>query len=478
MGNLARVVGSIHRPPEADRGTPRPTREGAVITAVVLTQLLVVIDFFALNLALPSMAADFGVTTTDLQLVISGYMIAVGAFMIPAGRVADIFGRRLVTTIGVGLFGLGSLVCAVAPDESVVIVFRVVQGIGAAMSFPVSIAIITATFPKDRVQRTLGLVYGLAAIGQALGPLVGGVLSEINWRWVFVINVPLSALAAILLMRGVPETRDESASRHLDVAGIVLISGGLAVATYAVDNADAWGWGSARTLLVLGAGVAMLAGFVAWELRVADPLLDLALLRDRAYAVIVAGGTVANSAFCVAVFCATLYLQEVRSLSPANSALVFLALAGGAAVAGQLAGRLDRALPQWVTAAALAIGGIGLLVMTLSGSWFVYLPGLALVGLGLGLGWAYAAVGTQIVMPPAKAAVASGVTLTSLVAIGGVAVAFAATAIDELAGSTTVTTADPINDVVRVCGVTCLAVAAVTPVLGHLRRDELHVLAA
>jgi MFS family permease len=474
VGILTKVAGVGHER-QARTGIgplpPPPSRGGMIVSAVVLTQLLVVIDFFALNLALPSMARDFEVAPTDLQLVISGYMIALGAFMIPAGRVADIFGRRRVTAIGIAVFGVSSLVCAAAPNEVVVVLFRFVQGIGAALCFPVSIALVTATFPRDRVQRTLGLVYGLAAVGQALGPLVGGLLSEISWRWVFVINAPLSALALTMLLRAVPETRDETASHHIDVVGIVFVSFGLISTTFAVDNADEWGWGSPRTLLLLSGGVVLLAAFVGWELKTAQPLLDLGLLRDRVYAVIVVGGTVANCAYCVAVFGATLYLQEVRGLGPARSALVFLVLAVGAAAAGQLAGHLERALPQWVISVALATGGIGLLIMTSSSSWLAYLPGFALVGVGLGLGWAYSSVATQVVVPPAEAAAAAGLTLTSLVAVGGVAVAAAATAIDELAGGAVVTV-DPIDDVVRISAVACLVMAVLTPVLGRIRHTD------
>jgi MFS family permease len=155
-----------------------------VLVAVTLTQLLVVIDFFALNLTLPSMARDFGVAPTDLQFVISGYMIALGAFMIPAGRLSDLVGRRRVTVIGVAVFGVASAVCGAAPNETIVVLFRLVGGIGAAMCFRVSISMITATFPAEPVQRTLGTVYGFAAIGTAIGPLGGGLLSQASWRWV------------------------------------------------------------------------------------------------------------------------------------------------------------------------------------------------------------------------------------------------------------------------------------------------------
>ena len=353
----------------------RPARLGFVLAAVIVTQLLVVIDFFALNLTLPPMAHDFGVSPTDLQFVISGYMIALGAFMIPAGRIADLVGRRRVTVVGVVVFGLSSLVCGVAPDEKVVIVFRVIEGIGAAMCFPVSIALITATFPADRVQRTLGVVYGFAALGNALGPLVGGLLSEVSWRWVFLVNVPLAAVAAVWLQTSVPETVDETASKRIDWLGVGLVSSGLIVTTLAVDNADDWGWGSARTLGVLVCGLALLAAFLVVETRVEAPLVDLSLFREKAYAVIVSAGTVANCAFVVAIFAATLLLQNVRLLSPALSALAFLPMAIGCAVAGQTAGRLGRARPQWVAAGALAVGGLGLLILSTSASWGAFLPG-------------------------------------------------------------------------------------------------------
>ena len=451
----------------------RPTRLGFVLAAVILTQLLVVIDFFALNLTLPPMARDFGVSATDLQFVISGYMIALGAFMIPAGRIADLIGRRRVTVTGVVVFGLSSLVCGVAPDEKIVVIFRVIEGIGAAMCFPVSIALITATFPAHRVQRTLGVVYGFAALGNALGPLVGGLLSEVSWRWVFLINVPLAALAAVWLQTSVPETVDDTASKRIDWLGFGLVSSGLIVTTLAVDNADNWGWASARTLGVLIGGLALLVAFLIAEARVEAPLVDLTLFREKAYAVIVSAGTLANCAFVVAIFAATLLLQNVRLLSPAESALAFLPMAIGCAIAGQTAGRLNRALPQWVAAGALAVGGLGLLILSTSSSWGVFLPGFGLVGLGLGLGWSYASVGTQVVVPPSKAAVASGVTLTALIALGGVALAVGATVMDQLAGAAAVHTFAPIQDVLLVSAVACLVGAVVAPLAVRMRREDL-----
>jgi Na+/melibiose symporter-like transporter len=253
----------------------------------------------------------------------------------------------------------------------------------------------------------------------------------------------------------------------MDWLGVVLVASGLVLTTFGVDKADSWGWGSAGVLGLILVGLVILVVFCWVEARRSKPLLDLALFRNGAYSLIVAAGVVANSAYCIAVFGATLYLQEVRGLSPAKAALVFLALAGGAAVAGQLAGHLDKMRPDHVSGMALAVGGGALLLLTASSEWAVYVVAFALVGVGLGLGWAYASVGTQVVVEPARAAVASGVTLTALVAIGGVAVAVAATMIDQLAGAPGVRTADPIDDVVRVCAVVCLVGAVAVVAVGR-----------
>ena len=213
--------------------------------------------------------------------------------------------------------------------------------------------------------------------------------------------------------------------------------------------------------------------FLVTETRVEAPLVDLSLFRDKAYAVIVSAGTVANCAFVVAIFAATLLLQNVRLLSPAQSALAFLPMAIGCAVAGQTAGRLTRARPQWIAAGALAVGGLGLLILSTSPSWGAFLPGFGLVGLGLGLGWSYASVGTQVVVPPSKAAVASGVTLTALIALGGVALAVGATVMDQLAGASAVHTFAPIRDVLRFTGVVCLVVAVLAPWAVRTRSEDL-----
>ena len=192
-----------------------------VITACAISMLIVQMDWFALNLAIPAIAKHFGVASTDLQWVVSGYMLSIGALMVTAGRLADIFGRRLVIVIGLAIFGVVSLICGTAPGELYLIVARVFQGIGAALIFPVSIAVASSTFTGVRQARAIGVVLGVQSIGQALGPFVGGTFSEfMSWRGVFFINIPFCVVAIYLMLRYVKETRDENADRHIDIPGM------------------------------------------------------------------------------------------------------------------------------------------------------------------------------------------------------------------------------------------------------------------
>jgi MFS family permease len=169
------------------------------------------IDYFAINLALPRMAMDLRSNATDLQWVISVYMLTLGAFMVPAGRVGDIFGRRRALLAGIALFGIASALCALAPSAGLLIVFRAVQGVGAALIFPVSVSVLTNAFPAARASRAIGVAYGIAGLGNAAGPLVGGLLTQtMGWRWIFWLLVPLALAAFVIAAITVPESADDT----------------------------------------------------------------------------------------------------------------------------------------------------------------------------------------------------------------------------------------------------------------------------
>ena len=423
------------------------------IAACAISMLIVQMDWFALNLALPAIARHFDVPTTDLQWVVSGYMLSIGALMVTAGRLADIFGRRLIIVIGLVVFGVVSFVCGIATNEIWLIVARVVHGVGAALIFPVSIAIVSSTFSGVRQARAIGVVLGVSAIGQALGPFVGGTFSEyLSWRGVFFINIPFCIAAIVLMLRYVKETRDETADRHIDIPGMLTITGGLVCISLAFDRGEAWGWTSIATLGTLVCGVVLLAAFVAIEARVRSPLIDLALFRNRAFDAVVLAGSLSNVVFCfVAVFSA-LYLQQARGMSPFNSGLVFLALSAGAGSASYFSGRLAERFPaDRLMAIGMLISAAGIMGLTSVDSLWLYAPLFLVTGIGLGLGWALASVATQAVVPPSLVGAASGVTLTSLVMLGAVGVAIGAAVLELLAGSPEAASSDAaaINEVLR-----------------------------
>jgi Na+/melibiose symporter-like transporter len=258
----------------------------------------------------------------------------------------------------------------------------------------------------------------------------------LSWRGVFFINIPFCALAIYLMLRHVEESRDETAPRQIDVAGMLAITGGLVAISLAFDRGEDWGWRSTATLGTLAAGVVALVLFVAIEARVRAPLIDLALFRNRAFDAIVIAGSFSNVAFCIVAVFSALYLQQARGLSPFASGVVFLALSAGTGAASYYAGPLAERFPaDRLMAAGMLTSAVGIVGLTLVESLIWYMPLFLLTGVGLGFGWALANVATQAVVKPEQAGAASGITLTSLVMLGAVGVAIAASMLELLSGS-------------------------------------------
>lgn len=410
-----------------------------MLTAAAAAMFIVQLDFFSLNLALPAMSEDLGVSVTDLQWVISGYMLALASFFIPGGRLGDILGRKRVLIAGVAIFITASAICGAVSSVGLIIGFRILQGIGGAIIFPLSVAVVSDAFPAEHRARAIGNLYGLAAVSTAIGPFFGGLFTElISWRAIFFVNVPGGLFAIALLARFVRESRDESVPRRLDLPGLLAVALGIGLLTFAVDRGETWGWLGADTIAAFLAGVGLLAAFVAIERRVRWPLVDLALFRNRPYVLVTMLGTVANTAFCTTTIATTIYLQRVLGYSPIAAGAIFLSCSAMLALAGPLAGRLgERFDAGLVMPIATALGSVGLVLVAVDPGLGPYVLGLAVVGIGYGLGWSIVSVATQQVVPTSQAGEASGVTLAIVVGVAGLGVATTAALIEAISGSGT-----------------------------------------
>jgi MFS family permease len=394
------------------------------------------LDFFSLSLALPSIAADLGTSTTNLQWLLSGYMIAVGSLLIPGGRLGDLLGRRAVLLAGIALFGLTSLVCGLVSSAAVLVAARIAQGIGAAVVLPTAFALVTNATSADVRPRVIGALIGIGGVGTALGPVVGGVLaSTVSWRWVFLLNVPIAVLAVLGGLR-LPESRIGTGPRRiggLDWWGVVTVVAALALISVGVDDVGVRGFGSVRTVGSLAAGIVLLVVFAVVETRVAEPLVRPALLRDRAYVVLVVTATLANIGTVVSILAATLELQNVRGLSAATAGLLFFVASVGLALCGPLSGRLSVRHPAArIMAVALLLAAPSLVLLAVAGPLPLYAVALALCGVTTGMGYSLGELAVQSTLPPERSAEGTSVLLTVLTAIGGIGVVVATAVIEAL----------------------------------------------
>ncbi len=450
-----------------DKRLTRDPRLWRVIVAASLGVFAIELDFFAVQAAIPDMARDLGTSVTTLQWVISGYMLSNAALLIVGGRVGDLLGRRRWLIIGMAGFGLTSLAGGLAPDGTFLIVMRLLQGCAAAFAFPLSLAIVTNAFPQVKVERAIGMVFGIAAVGEAFGPVIGGGLTALfDWRAVLLINVPIAIAVIVLTRTSVEESRDETVPKTIDWPGLGLVILSIAVFTFAVDRAADWGWTSPETLGLMALGIVGIAAFVLVERRVRYPLMDLGLFKIREFDLMTFAGAVGNMGTASVIFTSMILLQSVDGLSPGEAGLAFLGFSLGVATASQVSGRVER-FPSWsVMAAALACGGVGAIAMGLVGHLAVFVVVATVCGFGFGLTWAFTSVSTQAVVPPEKAGEASGVVLTIVVAMGGVAIAVASSII-ETAGRGGGALESALEGVLVGVGILGLVTSALMVVLGR-----------
>ncbi len=418
---------------------PAAPRSFVRFLPVAMALFLIQLDFFALGLALPVIAVDLDTTTTDLQWVISGYMLALGSFMIPASRIADLVGRKKVLLTGVAVFGVSSLLCGLAQTPGELIAVRVLQGLGGALILPVAFSLVTNDTTEAERPRTLGLLLGLANVGTAIGPIVGGGLaSTLGWRWVFWVNVPLAVIAFFWGLRSLKESREPGGRtlRELDWLGAGLVVAGVALASWGLDNLDTETIVAPTTGGSLVVGLGLLAVFAWHETRHPWPLVSPALMRRKSFVSLLAAGTVANIGYCMMMLVVTIQLQQVRGLSAAAAGALFAFPAIATAFSGPLSGRLAGRVPDGIVmGTAIVAGCLGLLLQSFSGSLALDVVGLMISALAFAMGYAYTNIASQSVLPVELSGQASSVIITTIVTLGGIGVVVAALGIELLGGT-------------------------------------------
>jgi EmrB/QacA subfamily drug resistance transporter len=251
-------------------------RKWWTLGAVALGLFMIMLDNTIVNVALPSMQRDLGIAVSELEWIVSAYALTFAVLMLTGGKLADLFGRRRIFIVGLAVFTLSSLACGLAGSAPALIGARAVQGVGAALMNPATLSIITATFPPGERGRAIGIWVGVSAVALAIGPLVGGVITEhVNWSWIFFINVPIGALTIFAARVFIDESRDSSADQRLDLPGLVSSAIALFALTFALIEADRYGWTSIFILGLLAVAIVGFAAFVALELRQRVPMLDL-----------------------------------------------------------------------------------------------------------------------------------------------------------------------------------------------------------
>jgi EmrB/QacA subfamily drug resistance transporter len=353
---------------------------------------MVVLDATIVNVALPSIQRGLHFSSASLPWVINGYTLVFGGFLLLGGRAADLLGRKRLFVAGVALFSVASLLNGIAQSPAMLIAGRALQGLGGALVSPAALSIITTTFTENQERtRALGVWSAIAAGGGAVGLLLGGALTDlVSWPWIFIVNVPVGIGALALAARFVPESRAELGHRSFDFTGAVSVTGGLVVLVYGIIKAQAYGWGSARTIGLLAAGIALLALFVVIERRSKAPLVRLSIFRVRTLAVSDTVLLLVASGMFGMFFFASLYVQEILGYSPLRAGLAFLPVTAGIVIGAGIAQQLIRRLGvRNVAIGGIVIATAGMIVLTqvpVHGSYVGdLLIGLLPMSIGMGL---------------------------------------------------------------------------------------------
>jgi EmrB/QacA subfamily drug resistance transporter len=398
-------------------------RKWWTLAAVSFGLFMIMLDNTVVNVALPSIRADLGISISELEWVVNAYALTFGVLLLSGGKLADLLGRRTIFIAGLVIFTGASLWCGLAGGATSLIAARTVQGVGAALMNPATLSIITATFPRRQRGAAIGIWAGVSALALAIGPLVGGLLTEkASWNWIFFINVPIGVVAIVAARLLIDETKDTSREQRLDLPGLVASAVGLFALTYALIETNTHAWGSVRVLSLFALAVLGLGTFVVLELRQRLPMLDLSLFRNPSFSGANATMALVGVAMFGVFFYNSLFLQNVLGYSAIETGASFLPMTLLVMFVAPAAGTMsDRIGPRWLMGAGMTmLTGSLLLFGTLDAqsSFWDILPGLVVGGIGMAITMAPTTAAAMSSVAVDKAGVGSAV-INSMRQVGG-----------------------------------------------------------
>ena len=398
-------------------------RKWWTLAAVAFGLFMIMLDNTVVNVALPSIERDLHVSVSSLEWIVTAYALTFAALLITGGKLGDLFGRRRIFVVGIAIFTLSSLACGLAPTAGFLIGARAVQGVGAALMNPASLSIITATFPPRERGQAIGIWAGVSAMALAIGPLVGGlIVDNINWNWIFFINVPVGIAGVVVSQLVIKESKDTSHEQSVDVPGLVTSSAGLFALTYALIEGNAHGWTSPEIIGLFVAAAVLLVGFVLLEHFQRLPMLDLSLFKNGSFTGANLVAMLVSLGMFGVFFFVSLYIQNILGWTPTQAGASFLPMTVLIILVAPIAGKAsDRIGSRWLMGAGMTLVGISLLLyqrVGLDSDFWTLLPAMLLGGVGMAMTMSPMTAAAMHSVPVDKAGVGSGV-LNSFRQLGG-----------------------------------------------------------
>ncbi|MGH3014406.1 MAG: MFS transporter [Gaiellaceae bacterium] len=398
-------------------------RKWWTLGALAFALFMIMLDNTVVNVALPSIQRDLDIGLSELEWTVNAYALTFAVLMLSGGKLADFFGRRRVFLIGLAIFTLASLACGLATSGGTLIGARMIQGVGAAIMLPATLSIISATFPPHQRGMAIGIWAGVSAMALAIGPLIGGLITEhIDWSWIFFVNVPIGVLGIVVSALVIHESRDTSADQRLDIPGLLASAVALFALTFALIEANAYGWGDPLIVGLFVLSAVAFAAFVWLEAHQRSPMLDLSLFRSSTFAGANVVALLVTLAMFGVFFFMSIYMQNILGYSATKTGAAFLPMTVLIILIAPAAGKFsDRVGSRWLMTAGMTCLTVALIVFSRlgldSGFWDIA-PGLLVGGLGLALVMTPMTAAALGSVPVEKSGVGSGV-LNTFRQVGG-----------------------------------------------------------